>query len=55
MTVAADLGIPLGVVEVDTTGYGASSILVRPDHYVSWVSDGSPCDLASVLGRSIGA
>jgi hypothetical protein len=30
-------------------------ILVRPDHYISWVGDGARIDLDGILRRSIGA
>ena len=55
MTSAArHLGLPLAVAGVDTSGYGAPLILVRPDHFVSWAHDGSAFDPAEVLGTSIG-
>lgn len=54
---ASELGIPLDVVELsasDTESYGSELILVRPDHFVSWMSDGSPHTAGDVLARSVG-
>jgi hypothetical protein len=39
----------------EVTDYGSRLILVRPDHYVSWVGDQADIALArEVLGRSAG-
>ena len=54
---AADLAIPLSVVgisESDAERYGSKLILVRPDHFVSWVGDDSPGSEREVLSRSAG-
>lgn len=52
------LAIPLRVIAVDTcpalSAYGAHQILVRPDHYVSWVAGGGAVDAESVLRLSVG-
>jgi 2-polyprenyl-6-methoxyphenol hydroxylase-like FAD-dependent oxidoreductase len=53
MTGAADrLGVPLGVVRDDRYG---EEILVRPDHFISWVGDGTAADAEATLRRSVGA
>jgi 2-polyprenyl-6-methoxyphenol hydroxylase-like FAD-dependent oxidoreductase len=49
---ARALGIPIEVVE--ERRYRVD-ILVRPDHYISWVGDGARIDLDGILRRSIGA
>lgn len=57
-TAAEELGIPLRVVhgsEADMESYGCSLILVRPDHFISWVDDGSPYQESEVLARSVGS
>jgi len=55
---AQELGIPLAIVlsEVDgeLAGYETDLILVRPDHFISWVDNGSPFDAKDVLAMSIG-
>lgn len=55
---AEKLGVPLTVVFADDgsgmADYGSQLILVRPDHFVSWVDDGSPHDPNGVLSRSVG-
>ncbi len=52
------LGVPLTVVLDDFHGeladYAADMILVRPDHFISWVNDGSSYDSQAVLSRSLG-
>jgi 2-polyprenyl-6-methoxyphenol hydroxylase-like FAD-dependent oxidoreductase len=53
------LGVPLGVVTREPGGevdvYGAKLILVRPDHFVSWVGDAiDPAEARDVLARSVG-
>lgn len=57
-TAATQLNVPLTVVRDSRSGgreqYGASLILVRPDQFVAWVSDDSPIDARSVLGRATG-
>lgn len=53
---AEDLQIPVSVVSGDLSAYGSSLILVRPDHYVSWVGEEADAALAHrVLIRSVGA
>jgi hypothetical protein len=55
---AQELGIPLAVVrsEIDgeLAGYETDLILVRPDHFISWVDNGSPFEARDVLATSIG-
>jgi hypothetical protein len=34
--------------------YETPAVLVRPDHFVGWVDNGSPPDPAAVLTRSVG-
>jgi 2-polyprenyl-6-methoxyphenol hydroxylase-like FAD-dependent oxidoreductase len=47
-------GLPLTLVEdAADTAYGASMILVRPDHYVAWAGD-SAAAAADALARSVG-
>lgn len=54
-TAADDLRIPLRIVEGDLAGYGSRFVLVRPDHYVSWVGEEADWTIAHrVLARSIG-
>lgn len=52
-------GIPLSLIEDDArrgrARYGAKLILVRPDHYISWVGNAAPDDPAEILLRSVGA
>lgn len=55
--VAAALGVPLKVVGVGDAAagtYGSTLILARPDHYVTWVDDGTPYEVDAVLGHSVG-
>lgn len=53
---AANGQIPLTVYRpaVDITQYGTDSLLVRPDHFISWVDDGSPIEPNEVLATSVG-
>lgn len=54
---ASELGVPLRIVQLsgsDTESYGSDLIVVRPDHFVSWMSDGSPHIARDVLARSVG-
>jgi 2-polyprenyl-6-methoxyphenol hydroxylase-like FAD-dependent oxidoreductase len=54
---ASDLGIPLTtrrIGEPDAAAYGAAVILVRPDHFVSWIEDASTTPESQVLTRSVG-
>jgi len=54
---AARLGLPLTVVNLDDKRardlYGATLILIRPDHHVAWRGDGS-ADPAAVLRMATG-
>lgn len=59
LSLAADaLSIPLEVIRDRGEGrseeYGSRLILVRPDHFVSWVGDVSPAQVEQVLARSVG-
>ena len=49
---ARRLGVPLAVITDHLYGI---SMLVRPDHYLSWVDTGGDFDPALILRRSIGA
>jgi 4-hydroxyisophthalate hydroxylase len=56
---AHEFGVPLEVVRRESTGettdYGNRLILVRPDHYVSWVGDTADAVSATdVIARSAG-
>jgi 2-polyprenyl-6-methoxyphenol hydroxylase-like FAD-dependent oxidoreductase len=51
---SADRGVPLRIVAAEMAGYETSHVLVRPDHFVSWVDDGSPFDPSTIIARSIG-
>ena len=55
---AQELGIPLAIVRSDVdgelAGYGTDLILVRPDHFISWVDDGSSFETREVLTKSTG-
>jgi hypothetical protein len=55
---ATRLRIPLKVVsDTRTDGrerYGASLILVRPDHFVAWASKDAPAEPRDVLSRAAG-
>lgn len=55
--VARRLDLPVKVLQLeedDISGYGTELMLVRPDHYVSWVADGGDIDASSVLEMSTG-
>ena len=55
--VAAERGVPLRAVRIgegDADSYGSAAILVRPDHIVSWIDDGSPGSEIDVISRSAG-
>lgn len=59
-SVAADLKVPLTIIEDSYDSgrekYGASAILVRPDHFIAWVGGDDPeVDVAAILNRAIGA
>jgi 2-polyprenyl-6-methoxyphenol hydroxylase-like FAD-dependent oxidoreductase len=51
---AQRLGVPVRVVQTVMDSYGSTRVLVRPDHFVAWVDDGSPFDFGSVLARATG-
>lgn len=51
---AGRLGVPLAVVGCHMSRYEALAVLVRPDHFIAWVDDGSPADPAAVLATSVG-
>ena len=56
---ADELGVPLQIVRRDFGGeaadYGSRLILVRPDHFVSWVGDDADSSVArEILSRSVG-
>jgi hypothetical protein len=55
---AKELGVPLKTVR-DTYGegrkaYEAKLILVRPDRYVAWTSDGGPNDAKGIMSKAVG-
>jgi 2-polyprenyl-6-methoxyphenol hydroxylase-like FAD-dependent oxidoreductase len=54
---AASLGVPLAVIrdtlDASRKAYGASMVLVRPDHYIAWVGDDAAVPEV-VLRRAIG-
>ena len=55
---AREIGVPMHAVQLggsDMAAYSAAVILVRPDHYVSWVGAGDGTDALPILGRSIGS
>ena len=56
---ATELNIPLKVVSAATADnrdfYKAGLVLVRPDQFVAWTSDGSVDDADSILRRVIGS
>lgn len=58
-TAARAGGIPLKVVRDDSgagrTHYEASYVLVRPDQFVAWTSQGGPVDAQHVLKKATGA
>ena len=55
---AKSIGVPLTILLDDFQGeladYDTDLILVRPDHFISWVNDGSSYDSQAVLSRSVG-
>lgn len=51
---AAKRGVPFCVVEADMGGYETSAVLVRPDHFVSWVHDGAGYDPTAVIETTTG-
>jgi 4-hydroxyisophthalate hydroxylase len=53
-TAADQLGVPLTVARAGMSGYATRLALVRPDHFVSWVDDGSPCDARAILSKAVG-
>ena len=56
--IAKAIGMPLKVVRDTRAGgrekYGAELILIRPDQFVAWMSDGGAVDVDEVLSRAIG-
>ena len=56
--VADARGVPLTVIDDDSADarafYKARLILVRPDQFVAWTSDGAVADAASVIARAVG-
>lgn len=56
---AADRGVPMKVLTPETSpsvgAFDRAPILVRPDHFVSWVGDGSAVHPAEVIDRSVGS
>lgn len=50
--------VPLRLVRDDSTEarefYGATLVLVRPDQFVAWVSDGEIADPTGMIGRVVG-
>ncbi len=57
-TAAAGLGVPLKSIRdslVDGRDvYWTRFVLVRPDHFVSWVGNSAPVDANHILSRSVG-
>ena len=55
---AAATGVPLKLIRDDSTKlrefYKAALILVRPDQFAAWVSDGDVKDAAAIVSRAIG-
>lgn len=52
------MGFPLQLLnleESDMAAYGADMMLVRPDHFVSWVGDGDEVDVSHILEKSTGS
>lgn len=53
------LGIPFAAIvepfDNEMADYGSPLILVRPDHYVSWVGKEPRLDTTSVLARTVGS
>lgn len=59
VTAAGELGLPLRLVRRELTGeaadYGWPLVLVRPDHYVSWVGDTADLPVVrDAIARSVG-
>ena len=56
--IAKAIGMPLKVVRDTRAGgrekYAAELILIRPDQFVAWMSDGGAVDVDEVLSRAIG-
>jgi 4-hydroxyisophthalate hydroxylase len=52
------LRVPLKIVRDSyrdgRTAYEAKLILVRPDRYIAWTSNGAPADAGSVIGKAVG-
>ena len=55
---AAALGMPLKVIHDSRSGgrenYEASLILVRPDQFVTWTSEGDRLDPTEILTKAVG-
>jgi 2-polyprenyl-6-methoxyphenol hydroxylase-like FAD-dependent oxidoreductase len=51
---AGERGVPLRAVEADMTGYATPALLVRPDHFVSWVGGGAVSDPAAIIEATVG-
>jgi 4-hydroxyisophthalate hydroxylase len=51
-------GVPLRLVRDDSAEarefYRATLVLVRPDQFVAWVSDGDVADATGMIGRVVG-
>jgi hypothetical protein len=56
---AEALGVPLDVAPASDAGsrarYGAELILVRPDQFVAWASNGHAAEPRQILARAVGA
>ena len=55
---AEAIGVPLKLVKDDTAEarefYEAALVLVRPDQFVAWDSDGDVADAAGIIRRAVG-
>ena len=55
---ARKLRVPLKIVRDSysdgRTAYEAKFILVRPDRYVAWTSDGAPADAGAIIATAVG-